>query len=431
MVAFIIFIIAYILRISQVIHLFPSITGDALVYDGLGKDIMRWGIFTSEMLQKFPLKDHPIYPIFLGIIYSVFGRDLFYVLVFQALIGALASVFVYLISREFFDSTVALISGTIAACYPVFIKLSNMLLSEGLYVFLFILSIWLIIKYMKSMKLYFLALSAIFLGLTILTRSVAILFIFLLIPYLFFYQRNKIKLKQNIFNLVLFFLIFVCSILPWSIRNYYISGGYIIPVTGAPVGGLYVSFCPYKGKIFGIRPDDDPVMVEARKISSFKERNKLFFSKTIEFIKNNPRRVIKLEVLKIAYLWSPFDWEILGDGQARYNFGFVFILPFFIYGTVGLIRQKQLQSLILFLPIFYFQFIHLIYFALPRFRIGFEPFFIIIVAYGMRVLYGKVQRKRLLITVISLFLICNVILFFKSYEIKIFLREICRNIGIW
>lgn len=408
-----------------------NLAADSLVYERLALAINNWGILSGAMLKNFPITDHPIYPLFLSLIYYAFGHSHFIVFVFQSIIGGLLSVLIYSIAMEFFGSKVAVLSGVIACLYPIFIKLPTMLLTENLFVFLFTFFILMVIKYMKKRNLYYLISAAILLGIATLTRSVAILFFPMVMLHLFLYCKNKLKLKTNIINLFTFLIVFICSILPWSIRNYHVSGGSIIPVTEASDRGLYVSFCPYKGKIFGIRPDNDPVMVEARKIESFDERRKFFFSKIVESIKNNPKNLIKLEMLKIAYLWSPFSWEILGDGEARYNFGFVFIMPFFIYGTALLLKRKRPQDLILFLPILYFQSIHLIYFSLPRFRIGFEPLLIIIAAYAIYSIYSRVLQKRLYLFALLIFLIANVVLFLNSSEAKIALREICQMIRLW
>ncbi|RKY32711.1 MAG: hypothetical protein DRP74_01865 [Candidatus Omnitrophota bacterium] len=426
-----IFILSFLARLIAVFTLRSALSGDAQVYNSLGRSIADWGVFSIAMLSKFPLKDHPLYPLFIGINYTLFGENPFFICLLQSLIGAVFCILIYYIAKEYFDEKTALCSGIIAAFYPLFIKLNTMLLSENLFIFIFTFSLWLVIKFVKSSRFSFLALCGFALGLATLTRSVTILFIFLLSSYLFYHNKSYMGLKKNITYQLLFVLIFIFTILPWTIRNYYVSGGSIIPVTEAADRGLYNSFCPYKGKIFGIRPDDDPVMQEARKISSFKERRAFFFAKTLDFVKNNPGKVAKLEVLKLLYLWSPLDWEILGDGKATYNSGYVFILPFFLYGTFRLIATRKENYVLFFLPIFYFQIIHLVFFALPRFRLSFEPLLIIIGASGITYLYERSRQKKIFMAVTLIYLVFNLVLFMNSQQIKFFLRGACEKIGLW
>lgn len=428
---FVIFIAAFLTRFAQVINLFPVIRGDAATYNRLGREIAYWGLFSWEMICKYPTTDHPIYPLFIGSVFSLFGVNYFALFVFQCILGSLVVILVYSVAKSIFDQKIALIAGIIAIFYPVFVKLSNTLLSEQIFVFIFLLSIRLFIQYVKTNRLVFLCLTAIALGLATLSRSVAMLFIFVLIAYLIDLKR-KVAIRLTIINLVIFLFVFIATIMPQTIRNYYVSKGNIIPVTEAPSRELYVSFSPYfNKKLFGTRPSQDPVLAEAKSIKSMSERNRFYFDKTIEAIKKHPYHVIELEFWKIIYLWSPIDWEILGCGQARYNFGFVFIFPFLIYGVTRLIKEKHKLSLILFLPIFYFQFLHLIYFGLPRFRIGFEPSLVIIAAYGIYFLHYKVKQKKMYIAGLVVFLFFNFMLFIYSAETKIVIREICRKVGLW
>jgi len=428
---FVIFIISFFTRLSQFFWMRYALGADAKVYDDLARSIVNWGFLTPEMLTRFPLKDHPLYPLFLAVNYYLFGENSLAILISQSFLGASLCVIVYLIATEFFNHKTSLLAGCIAALYPVFMKLSGLFLSEGLFVFIFTFSLWAVVKYIKTQKLNFLLYCSFLLGLATLTRSVVILFMPLLSVYFFFLDKGRLKLGINLLRQAVFMFIFILTVFPWTIRNYYVSGGSIIPVTEDTDRGFYNSFCPHKGKIFGIRPNDDPVMIEARKISSFKERRKFFLKKTFEFIRNNPGKVIKLEILKVFYLWSPLDWEFLGDGQARYNFGFVFIMPFFIYGGILLWRSINMQKFILFLPILYFQAIHLVYFALPRFRIGFEPVLIVLGAFGIMSFYEKAKNRKVALTVVLAFLFLNIILFIFSLETKVFLREICERIGLW
>jgi len=426
-----IFISSLLIRIFSIFWISASLSGDAKVYDSLAKSIIGWGGLSVQMLKNFPLKDHPVYPLFISANYYLFGESLTPVWIMQAILGSFLCILIYLITKEIFDRRIALLAGLATALYPVFIKLSIMMLSEGLFVFIFTFSFFLAVRYLKTLKLHYLIASSVMLGITALTRSVVILFPFLLSSYIFYRDRNRLAFRKNFTHQGLFILVFIGTVSLWSIRNYHVTGGQIVPVTEAPDRGLYNSFCPYKGKIFGIRPDNDPVMVEARSIQSLGERRKFFVSKTTEFIKNNPVKVIKLEFLKFLYLWSPFDWEILGNGYARYNFGFVFLLPFFIYGIFNIIYSKKAEYFILLLPIIYFQVIHLIYFALPRFRIGFEPVLIIISSLGILRLFDKSKNKKIFVTSTFLFLLTNIVFFLYSSQVKGFFRDACRLAGIW
>ncbi|RJP29003.1 MAG: hypothetical protein C4533_04195 [Candidatus Omnitrophota bacterium] len=431
MTIILIIIAAFFIRLIPYLWLPVNLSGDALVYNDLALDIVRWGILTPEMLAQFPLKDHPVYPAFLAAIYSLFGQNIPAIILIQSLLGALLCLVVYKTSLEYFNKRISLISAIIVCLYPVFIRLPSLLLSENIFVFLFTLTLYFAIKYVKNHRMIFLSLSSLFLGMSVLTRSVVILFAPSLSLLFFLSARKHLGLAKNFFRQIVFFILFACVIIPWSMRNYYVSGGQVIPVTEAPDRGLYNSFCPYQGKIFGIRPDNDPVMIEARSISSFKERRSFFFRKTVDFVRNNPYKTLKLEILKVLYLWSPLDWEILGNGIAVYNFGFAFLAPFFFYGIMLIFRKLSYSYLTLLMPVLYFQIIHLVYFALPRFRIGFEPSLIIVSAFGLNNVFSKVLNKKKAAIWISIYFLFNFALFHYSSQAKLIFRQVCIWLKLW
>ncbi len=431
MAQFVIFLAAFCIRAIVVFRSAVHLSADACVYDNLARQIAGDGIISFRTIMNFPLKDHPVYPFFLSFLYAAFGPNYRLIWITQAAVGSLMCVLVYCTARELLGRRTAIIAGLMAAGYPVFVKLSVMMLTEGLFIFMFVLSFWLLVKYINGLKLKYLLFSACAFGVTVLTRSVVLPFGLVVPLYLFLMNRKRLAFRANGAHQALFIAVFICTILPWSIRNYFASGGQIIPVTEATDRGLYLSFCPVDGKIFGIKSDTDPVLVEARTITSFDERRKFFMSKTREFIRNRPREVVRLEILKVAYLWSPIDWEVLGNGAARYNFGFVFILPFFIYGSVRLLRSGMQERFLLFLPILYFQALHLVYFALPRFRVGFEPMLIILAGYGLQEGYARARRKRVFAAGVIGFFLLNVLLWFFSAELKCSLRWVCQAAGLW
>ncbi|MFH1508123.1 MAG: glycosyltransferase family 39 protein [Candidatus Omnitrophota bacterium] len=428
---FLIFISAFCVRLIILIMFRVKPSADALVYHNLAMKIKSQGIFSMEAFKQFPTSEHPIYPFFLSLMYLIFHNNNFLVLVAQVLLGSLLCVLIYYLAKEYFGHKVALVAACIAVFYPVFIKLPGMLLTENLFILFFTFSILMLAKFVKTLKWQLLFLSAVFIGATVLIRSVALLIIPILSVAIFLLlNRRKSVYKRLLYSLI-FLMVSISFILPWSIRNYFVSDGSIIPVTDRGEWGLYLSFCPYKDKIFGIRSNDDPVISQALKIDSYSQRKAYLLNKTMDFIKANPIKVIKIELLKVFYLWSPFDWEILGNGYAVYNYGFMFVLPFFFIGLYLIIRNWDSRYWIILIPFFYFQLLHLVYFALPRFRIPFEPILIIISSYALCAIYAKSSRKVNLLFIIVGYFMINFAFFMYSGSTKLILKNICQLIHIW
>jgi hypothetical protein len=86
-------------------------TQDPVVYHQLALSLLDGeGMKSGEPGQReYDLRRLPYYPLFLAGIYGIFGEDIFYVQVFQIIIGALTVLLFYLLCLEYFDKRISLI----------------------------------------------------------------------------------------------------------------------------------------------------------------------------------------------------------------------------------------------------------------------------------------------------------------------------------
>jgi len=158
--------------------------------------------------HKFSWDDEPVtfrtpfYPFFISLVFLIFGIKDFPVMFFQVIFSTITVYIVYLIAKKVYNEKIALISSILFTFDPLSILYSSLYMSETIFIFLFLLSI-----YFFVIKNY--GISALFLSLSSLTRPISLYSFLIFLPFL-----KKIK------NMILFFLIF--SILPflWSLRNY-------------------------------------------------------------------------------------------------------------------------------------------------------------------------------------------------------------------
>jgi hypothetical protein len=152
---------------------------------------------------------------------------------------------------------------------------------------------------------------------------------------------------------------------------------------------LYSSYVPPDG-IFGkFANPDDPVLVEAGKITSPVLYSDFLVKKTLAFIISNPGKVLSLEFKKLLYFWAPFDWEIVGGRW--FNFVYAALLPFFALGLFFSLKELKKFYIIL-APILYLQIMTLIFYGSPRFRLPIEPYIFILAGIGI-VEYFRWMRK--------------------------------------
>lgn len=103
---------------------------------------------------------------------------------------------------------------------------SNLLLTETLFTFLFLLHVHSLLLFLLHYRYYDLCFSGLFLGLSTLCRPVAVYFI-VFIGVLFFIHFRKDHRKQLLSNSII--IIVFCGIIsPWVIRNYTLSGKWMV-----------------------------------------------------------------------------------------------------------------------------------------------------------------------------------------------------------
>lgn len=113
----------------------------------------------------------PPYPYFLGVIYWLVGRRLWFVYLVQAVLGSLDCLLIYGIGRRLFDRKVGLIAGFAAALYKGFLFYDGLLLKTFLEVLLLDFSLWLLLVTREKQQRRFALLAGIALGMGALARD--------------------------------------------------------------------------------------------------------------------------------------------------------------------------------------------------------------------------------------------------------------------
>jgi 4-amino-4-deoxy-L-arabinose transferase-like glycosyltransferase len=113
-----IFAVALVVRIVHIWQVreapfFTVLMGDAQAYDAWGQRIARGDWLGDEVFYQAPL-----YPYFLGFVYSTLGRDLLLVRFCQAIVGSFACVLLALTARRIFSRRAGIVAGLMLASTP-------------------------------------------------------------------------------------------------------------------------------------------------------------------------------------------------------------------------------------------------------------------------------------------------------------------------
>jgi 4-amino-4-deoxy-L-arabinose transferase-like glycosyltransferase len=208
------FIIAIILRLIAAFSIGGS--PDEMVYG-----VHALGIINSGLLQE--MHENPVWMYLTDIAYKLFGMTLISSRLLSILFGSLSIIALYFLTKEMFDKKTALIASVLLtfSSYHILTTLTEL---DVAMVFFVLFSSYFLIKYLKEGKLKYHIIATIILGIGILVKNVAALFIPAYLIAILIYPRinskERILSKKNMKLLIIFFLIMFIIAMPTLIFNY-------------------------------------------------------------------------------------------------------------------------------------------------------------------------------------------------------------------
>ena len=204
------FLIGFILRSIAAVNISPN--ADEMVH---GTHAL--GIINSNKLQI--MDEDAVWFYITDLFYNIFGQNLFGLRFASIIFGALSIILVYLIGKELFNKRTALISAFILtlSSYHFLMTLADMDTSMILFV---LVCLYFLIKALKENKNLSYYLSALFLGIAIMIKQIAVLFIPAFFIFVLYYKyKNKefnLKFKKLFYVLIIIFI----TIIPILTFNY-------------------------------------------------------------------------------------------------------------------------------------------------------------------------------------------------------------------
>lgn len=290
----------------------------------------------------------PLYPLFLA---AVAGLGIKGAIIIQCALAASVAPLTTLLASRFAPVAAALLAGTLTAVDPYFVYFSGLLLTEAIYLPVFV-ALWFVGEVLArrliaqdstssdppSAALPGLA-HGLLAGLAILIRESSALTLFAQGLYLAAAGRFRGRTMKTI---ALSGGIVLLTLLPWALRNHRVTGAWCWLTFRGGIS-LYDGFRP------GADGSSDLGDVKASKeVQAFIERgdeagwNRYFTQAAIKAIREDPARAVRLAFQKLARTWSPFPnaaegqrWPILAV-SAIWS---IFVYGFFLTGLGPIIRN--------------------------------------------------------------------------------------------
>jgi 4-amino-4-deoxy-L-arabinose transferase-like glycosyltransferase len=396
-----IFIASFALRLLAVlalrdIHAGPTTTfADGIEFNELGYQVALGHGYELEPGHPTSFRA-PGFPFFLAGVYFLAGQNYPLIYAVFCALGGAACVLTYLVASELVGSELAFLAAALAATYVNGIYFATVFASESVFLVCLGLSLWLFLRYLKNSSSLELILSALAMGWGILTRPFALL----LVPLFgFILLWNRWERKRFCFGFgqaVLFGLVSLAVIAPWTIRNYRVFRQFVLV---ADNGG---------STFYGA--NNDRVLREPYDYGSWVSTTELPFRNLIDatpdevsrdheewhlglqWVKRHERSMPLLSLYKLVRLWLP---DIASTNRKYVKLQLLFATPFLVLILIGLFRcmaQRRYRTQEWFL-------LHgvigvtvvtaLIFWGSPRFRDATLPALMVYAALGMQLLLPR------------------------------------------
>jgi len=221
---------------------------DSIEFQRHAMNLLDRGIYSYDGVAPDRMRQ-PLYPLFLAGVYRLFGTDNYFVYAIQVVIGT-ATVFLtwHLARRLGARGATALLAAFILACYPPFLRLSGMILTESVSTLLWVLTGCLFVSSATQPRLgSHLALGAA-VGIHTLCRAATAL---LPIPLVLYFWHVWRSTRSAVVAGAIVATAFAVVVMPWGVRNYVTLGS---PTVVSTEGGATF--------FFGTHADRDAIWAE-------------------------------------------------------------------------------------------------------------------------------------------------------------------------
>jgi len=244
-IVLLVFVVAFLIRLAFLTtkpHAFTHKlqAGDEPLYHGIAANLAEGQGYVYE--GQPTARYGPGYPVFIAAIYRTFGVNPTFGRFGNVVLGALLCSLIALWSMKIWGSSAGLTSGLFAAFYYPFVQLPPYLMTENLYLPLFVAAMtvsWCLVnlgKAFKGFSPHFVSLFAgILWGIASLTRAIALPIS--LLASLWLAVRGQVKLAGILIATIILVL------LPWTVRNWLVFKTFV-PIQLSAGHDLYLAFGP-------------------------------------------------------------------------------------------------------------------------------------------------------------------------------------------
>ena len=384
----------------------PAKTTDLATYMDLAKEVASGKFSGSFYYQPF------YYAVFLAGIYLLFGTNVWFTVIAQAILSALTCFVAGLLAKELFGKRAGIIAAVLTSVSTALLLYVPFHQNETLQAFNITLLAYLVIKSCNKWNWFNWAVTGLVAGIAILTRGNIWLILPVVVIALVWSALKKKKPTLSIILTIVFFAISVLVLqIPFIWRNSSIAGKLTGPSTAADavlaLGNTVEA--PPGGRNPGL-PAGPMEYPEAYQVAMEKAKANISVGQQMfQWLIDSPLSFLELQFRKLLLFW---DYREIPNNVSFYGEGtFSNILQFLLIGRSGVIITFALAGLILLLgwlikyksvkvfTILGFVIVYwgaiAIFYNLSRFRAPILPLCAVTASFSISFLISKYQKKNL------------------------------------
>lgn len=439
-----VFATALVVRLIHIWQMRPSPFFDVLLGDANGYDQWAQRLAGGDWIGSDVFYQAPLYPYFLGVLYTMFGRDLLVVRIVQAVLGSASCVLLAMAGARLFSKRVGLIAGLALALWAPAIFFDGLLQKSALDMFFVCLGLYLIARIAVGAPspegggYNWAALGAAMGGLA-LTRENALIFVLVIAIWSIverssnrrrtLVERSSNPRRTLVERTVPFVAGLAIVLTPVVIRNYAIDGGFYLTTSqfgpnfyignNAQADGTYASIRFGRGAPEFERTDATEVAeASVGRALSPSEVSSYWTGRALGYITGQPLDWLRLmgrkslllvnrnEMLDTESQQSYAEWStplrVLG-----WLTHFGVLVPLAVLGIIMTWRDRQRLWILHALTIAYALTVVMFY-VFARYRYPLVPFLLLFAAAGVVNLRRALQSWGTLAVVIAVAVVANV-----------------------
>ncbi len=351
----------------------------------------------------------PFYVYCLALLYTLFGTSLWVSRVFGALVGLGSVAVTYLIGKRIFSAKIGLVAALLQSLHPVMIYFEGELLLDPLFTLLLQLAVYGLLVWFEKKAAGQALVTGLLLGLALITRPTALVFIPLIVLAMAASLRNAAVWAKHS---VIFVLAVLVVIAPIFVRNLVVAGDWV-PVASQGGINFYIGNNSNADGVSAVLSEPLGHNWRLREITYLAEQevgkrlkpgqvSSFWANKAFHWMSSNPKEFIRLYLKKLYRNFS--DREISNNRDLdsffnevpilKYNplsFGWLFTL------TIAAIMagsQHRPRVLMLLLFVLVYVLAASLFFFNSRFRLPLLPYYFVLAVLGLFNLIDRLRSSR-------------------------------------